>query len=87
MIKFKGASSIADVEVLYKIHEGHQECKVKVFLDEYKKWMQKGHNIKGLDNFTYLSYANGSTEVFDKFYLRHRERRLRFLKVNTIITI
>lgn len=80
MIRFKGATSVADVEVLYKIHEGHQECEVKDFLEEYKEWMQKGHNINGLDKFTHLSYANGTTEVFDKFYLRHLEKRLRFFK-------
>ncbi len=80
MTRFKGATSIADTDVQYKIYEAHQECDVKDFLQEYKEWTQKGHDIDGFDKFCYLSYANGTTEVFDKFYFRHLKRRLRFFK-------
>ena len=80
MTRFKGATSIADKDVQYKIYEAHKECDVKDFLKEYKEWMQKGHSIDGLDKFTYLSYANGTTEVFDKFYLRRRNSNTLYIK-------
>ena len=80
MTRFKGATSIADTDVQYKIYEAHAHCDVTKFLEKYKKWMQKGHNIEGLNNFKHLSYANGTTEVFDKFYIKHTQRRLRFFK-------
>ena len=39
--------------------------------------MKQGHNIHGIERFTHLAYANGTTEVFDKFYQRHNNKRLR----------
>ncbi len=38
---------------------------------------KQGHNIHGIERFTHLAYANGTTEVFDKFYQRHNNKRLR----------
>lgn len=79
-IKFKGATSIADKEVLAVMQEPKQKCNVFDFLNYYREWMQKDHDLKGIDAFPYLSFANGSTEVFDKFYLKHLDKRLRFFK-------
>jgi hypothetical protein len=52
------------------------------FLDEYKNWIQSSSNnqIKGLDLFPAAVFSNGTTEAFDKFYLKHSRRRLRYFR-------
>jgi len=52
------------------------------FIEEYKKWIlqTKNNKIIGLDNFKGVAFSNGTSEIFDKFYLKHKSRRLRFLK-------
>ena len=40
----------------------------------------KPHNINGIEKFNSLSYCNGTTEAFDKFYHKHMHRKLRFLR-------
>jgi hypothetical protein len=49
------------------------------FTQAYAKWIQstKLNTITGLDNFKALAFSNGTTEAFDKFYLKHKSRRLR----------
>lgn len=49
------------------------------FVDEYRHWLQRSqlNCLRGLDAFPVACYSNGSTEVFDKFYLRHTGRRFR----------
>ena len=45
----------------------------KVFLDSYVQWIKstKFNKIQGLDNFPITAYSNGTTEAFDKFYLKN----------------
>jgi hypothetical protein len=52
---------------------------VQQFLDKYNDWIftTKQNTIKGLDTFAYRCYSNGTTESFDKFYLKHSLRRFR----------
>lgn len=49
------------------------------FVDRYRQWIQRSqlNCLRGLDAFPVACYSNGSTEVFDKFYLRHTGRRFR----------
>ncbi len=49
------------------------------FVDQYRRWIQRSqlNSLRGLDAFPVACYSNGSTEVFDKFYLRHTGRRFR----------
>jgi hypothetical protein len=51
----------------------------KVFLDSYVQWIKstKFNKIQGLDNFPITAYSNGTTEAFDKFYLKNNTRRFR----------
>ena len=79
-VKFKGATSIADKDIVEYMKEPKQTCNVVEFLQCYREWMQKDHNLDGINNFPYLSFANGSTEVFDKFYLKHMGKRLRLFR-------
>lgn len=52
------------------------------FLTKYHRWLQASelNDLKGLDKFAHLCYSNGTTEAFDKWYLRHQGRRLRMFR-------
>ena len=52
------------------------------YLSQYDNWIKKGklNTLYGLDSFTFKCYSNGTTEAFDKFYLRHSTRRFRCFK-------
>ena len=52
------------------------------FLDRFYNWISetKNNTITGLENFTAKVITNGSTEAFDKFYLKNKNRRLRYFK-------
>lgn len=49
------------------------------FLETYRQWVlsSKLNQFKNLDKFTVAAYANGTSEAFDKFYLKHSKRRFR----------
>lgn len=49
------------------------------FLKNYLTWIQSTeiNSITGLENFSHAAYSNGTTESFDKFYLKHKDRRFR----------
>lgn len=49
------------------------------FLDTYDDWIKSttANKITGLDNFKYRCYSNGTTESFDKFYMKNATRRFR----------
>ena len=52
------------------------------FLKYYKKWLlsSKLNKLKGLGNYKYLNYANGSSQIFDYFYAKNKSRRFRAFK-------
>lgn len=52
------------------------------FLVQYQKWIQSTNNnsVKGIEQYPYACYSNGTTETFDKFYAKHSTRRFRFFK-------
>jgi hypothetical protein len=52
------------------------------FLNRFYNWIleTKNNTITGLENFTAKVITNGSTEAFDKFYLKNKTRRLRYFK-------
>ena len=52
------------------------------FLKKYRSWLMNSqlNDLRGLDSFPYASYSNGTTEAFDKWYLRHHGRRLRMFR-------
>jgi hypothetical protein len=49
------------------------------FVNEFQQWIKRSqlNCLSGLDAFPVACYSNGSTEVFDKFYLKHTQRRFR----------
>jgi hypothetical protein len=52
------------------------------FLANYQEWicLSKNNTIIGLDSFKAAAFSNGTTEAFDKFYLKHSTRRLRYFR-------
>lgn len=78
---FGGVWSIRGTEQLDFVNNtALPEVKVTEFLDDYYNWCIQPHTIHGIEKYKYLNYANGTTEVFDKFYQRHMHRRLRLWK-------
>jgi len=52
------------------------------FCNNYLEWINSGtlNSITGLDQFKFKSYSNGTSEAFDKFYIKNRTRRFRCFK-------
>ncbi len=52
------------------------------YLYEYDTWIKSGtlNVFTGLEDFKYKCYSNGTTESFDKFYMRNAKRRFRCYK-------
>jgi len=52
------------------------------FLHRYYNWIQetKLNTFIGLENFKVAAFSNGTTESFDKFYLKNKNKRLRYFK-------
>lgn len=54
----------------------------QTFLTNYVKWVSstKLNTFKGLEEFTYSCFSNGTTEAFEKFYHKNSTRRFRCFK-------
>ena len=52
------------------------------FLSTYADWIKstKKNKIIELDRFEHINYAQGTTESFDKFYIKHHDKRFRIWK-------
>jgi hypothetical protein len=52
------------------------------FMEQFRKWILQSelHTVNGLDLFPSTVFCNGTTEAFDKFYLKHNSKRLRYFK-------
>lgn len=50
------------------------------FVESYRDWIQLSNFVFGLEQFPIGAYSNGTTETFDKFYLKHHNRRFRCFK-------
>lgn len=49
------------------------------FCEHYLDWIQQSSHskFKGLENFSCYAFSAGTTESFDKFYMKHNRRRFR----------
>lgn len=76
------STAIRDADVLSAIDLSSinlaTDCTAE-FCSKYKDWIlsSKLNVINGLDQFPFVCYSNGTTEAFDKFYVKHRTRRFR----------
>lgn len=52
------------------------------FISTYTQWIQstKNNSVLGLEQFSTVAFSAGTTEAFDKFYLKHHDRRFRCLR-------
>jgi len=52
------------------------------FLNRYYNWIQETqlNTFNGLENFKVRAFSNGTTESFDKFYLKNKQRRIRYFR-------
>jgi hypothetical protein len=52
------------------------------FLNLYRQWIQTStlNTISGLEHFPVASFSAGTTEAFDKFYLKNLHRRIRYFR-------
>lgn len=57
----------------------HSTTVVPEFCAQYHDWIQSTQNnrITALGDFPYRSFSQGTTEAFDKFYMRNSQRRFR----------
>lgn len=88
-MKFKGSGSIDDPQTVAFLSSLDLDMNVltdehvnTTFLNKYIDWIKssKGNIVAGLENFTACAYTNGTTEAFDKFYIRNHGRRMRCLR-------
>ena len=78
---FGGAWSVRDPVLVETVDDSFRvKIEPQVFCERYKEWAFSTHGIRGLDRFVHLDYANGTTEVFDKFYQQHSKKRLRMMR-------
>lgn len=78
--KYGGAGSVRNdflIDFIKQHTKPFQKTNVKNFLNNYKEWAFLNHNVKGINRFSYLTYSNGTTESFDKFYQKYTTKRLR----------
>jgi hypothetical protein len=49
------------------------------FLSRFYAWIQETslNTFNGLEKFNIRAFSNGTTESFDKFYLKNKNRRIR----------
>lgn len=87
-LPFGGAQAVRDPEVISKITAWNQRVNlqqvldddtvVDQFLERYRHWIHNSlHNVLDLTGFPVSCYSQGTTESFDKFYLRNHTRRFR----------
>jgi len=86
---FGGASSVVDSSMMattYKLitaacaDDSLNDLGIQEeFLTAYKKWITSGelNDLKNLDKFPVAAYSNGTSESFDKFYMKNHEKRFR----------
>ncbi len=91
-LPYRSIRAINDPEVLRFLKEitkkldFHKITKDKYlqnkFLKTYKNWIlsSKLNNVKNLNRFKYSCYTSGSTQVFDYFYAKNKNRRFRAFK-------
>ncbi len=91
-LPYGGASSVISSDLSLQIneminHSVSQQCLDKLdlqqrFLEKYQSWIStsKLNSVNGLNLFKAAAYSNGTSEGFDKFYLRNNKRRFRCLR-------
>jgi hypothetical protein len=77
-LPFGGSFAVMDPQILNSLPDLLQ-VDSESFCKKYKEWIKSGtlNTISGLENFPFAVYSNGTTEAFDKFYMKNKNRRFR----------
>ena len=88
-LPFGGAFPVFDPDLMSKVNNLMHEQSLSDwlndqtihsrFLHRYYSWIKSSslNNLTGLDGFPILAFSNGTSESFDKFYLKNHSRRFR----------
>ena len=87
-LPYGGAAAVLDPEVISVIQSWSQDTDVQqvladidinqMFLHQYREWITASRaNRVNLTGFPISAFSNGTSESFDKFYLRNSQRRFR----------
>lgn len=91
-LPYRSIRAIEDPEVILFLNQINKKTNLKkileneeitkTFLKEYLKWIRstKLNNLKNLKQFKYLCFAAGSSQVFDFFYAKYKNRNFRAFK-------
>jgi hypothetical protein len=87
-LPYGGAFAIQDPEIinfmksLTLVDSLWQEDITQQFCKEYKDWIKSSKNnlVRGLDDYKYAVYSNGTSQAFDMFYIKNKDRRFRCFK-------
>ena len=85
-LQFGHSTAVNDSDVLEVIKtislENFSDVDInRTFCKEYLEWIKRHSNkVTGLDEFNYAVYSHGTSEAFDKFYLKNLNRRFRIFK-------
>ena len=85
---FGSAFAIQDPETIKILREPldlqcvNSNTIIDEFLYDYDRWIKSttSNVFTGLEDFKYRCYSNGTTEAFDKFYMKNAQRRFRCYK-------
>jgi hypothetical protein len=85
---FGSAFAIQDPETVkilrnnYNFTDLNSDSIIDEFLHAYDAWIKSttSNIFTGLEEFKYRCYSNGTTESFDKFYMKNSRRRFRCYK-------
>lgn len=78
---YGGSFAIMDLQTTGVLPNLHK-VDPKTFCETYLAWIKSTtlNTITGIEHFPYATYSNGTTEAFDKFYIKNRNRRFRCFK-------
>jgi hypothetical protein len=80
-LPYGGSFAIMDLETLACLPKVDQ-VDSDVFCKKYIEWIKSTelNRITGIEHFPYAVFSNGTTEAFDKFYIKNNKRRFRCFK-------
>ena len=89
VLPYGGASAVEDPEMLFEVSTLLAQADFTQWLDDqdihhrflesYRTWVTSSryNNLRGLNSFPVACYSLGTSESFDKFYLKNHTRRFR----------
>jgi hypothetical protein len=80
-LPYGGSFAIMDPETLDILPQA-MNVDAETFCKRYSEWIKSTelNTITGIEHFPYAVFSNGTTEAFDKFYIKNNKRRFRCFK-------